>query len=165
MRIFTNIIFSILLLANFLPASLLAQELIQDKTEIVKAEVVEVLSQTKENIPGIDMEGVSQTIVVKILEGDQNGEIITIENDYILLEKGDKFFLYHSIDSLDGREMYSVRDVDRRTVIIFFIALFVVVVLIFSGKQGLRSLIGLAGSFFVIFGVLKCTTFLFKISP
>lgn len=145
-----------ILLLILLPNLSLAQEgeLIQDKTEVVKAEVVEVLSQTEGNIPGTDVENVSQTISVKILEGGQNGKIVTFENDYILLEKGDKFFLFHSIDGLDGREMYSVRDVDRRSVIIFFVALFIAVVLFFSGKQGVRSLIGLAGSFLVILYVL-----------
>ena len=139
-----------------LPNLSLAQEgsLVQDKTEVVKAEVVEVLSETAGNIPGTDVENVSQTISVKILEGDQNGKIVTFENDYILLERGDRFFLFHSIDGLDGREMYSVRDVDRRYVIMFFVALFIAVVLFFSGKQGVRSLIGLAGSFLVILYVL-----------
>lgn len=130
-------------------------EMIQDKSEVVKAEVLEVLNQTEGNIPGTDIGGgVYQTISIKILEGDQKGDIVTIENDYIMLEKGDKFFLYHSIDGLDGREVYSVRDVDRRSVVIFFVALFIAVVLFFSGKQGVRSLLGLAGSFFVILYVL-----------
>lgn len=154
MRIFRKIIFAIFLLAIIFPTSLKAQELIQDKTEVVKAEVVEVLSQTEEEILDTGMESIAQTIRIKILEGDQSGQIVTIENDYIPLKEGQRFFLYHSIDGLDGRESYSVRDIDRMPVIIFFIALFVAIVLIFSGKQGLRSLIGLAGSFFVILYVL-----------
>lgn len=131
-----------------------AQELIQDKVEIVKAEVVDVLSQEKKNIPGTDVESIYQTITAKILEGDQKGKVVTIENDYLALKQGDRFFLYHSIDGLDGRGSYSVRDVDRQGAIMFFIALFVGVILVFSGKQGVRSLIGLAGSFFVILYVL-----------
>ena len=138
----------------FTVSGVYAQELIQDKTEVVKAEVIEVLNQEKGEILGTDIQNTSQTITVKILEGEQDGKIITIENDYILLEKGDKFFLYHSIDGIDGRETYSVRDIDRRPVILFFIALFIAIVLFFSGKQGLRSLLGLAGSFFVILYVL-----------
>lgn len=158
MQGFKNFIFSVialsLLFAVFTPISIKGQELIQDKTEVVKAAVVEVLSQTEEDILDTGIKSKSQIIRVKILEGDQNGEIITIDNDYIQLKEGQKFFLYHSIDGLDAREMYSVRDIDRRSVIIFFIALFIAVVLFFSGKQGLRSLIGLAGSFFVILYVL-----------
>jgi len=90
----------------------------------------------------------------EILEGDKKGQTITIENDFLVLKKGDKFFLRHSISSLDGQEMYSVRDIDRRGVILGFIILFMVVVIIFSGKQGVRSILSLAGSFFVILYVL-----------
>lgn len=131
-----------------------AQELIQDKTEIVKAKVIEVLSEEKREVPGSDVPGIYQTISVEILEGDQKGKVITLENDYLTLKEGERFFLYHSVDGQDGRESYSVRDIDRRPIIIIFIALFIAVVLLFSGKQGMRSLIGLAGSFFVILYVL-----------
>ena len=132
----------------------LAQELIEDKSEIVKAEVLEVLGQKNITIPSTDTPGFSQTIVVKILEGDKIGETVTIENDYIILKKGDKFFLFHSVDSFDGIDRYVVHDLDRRPVVIFFIFLFIAVVLFFSGKQGLRSLLGLFGSFLVIFYIL-----------
>lgn len=131
-----------------------AQELIQDKTEILKAEVLEVLAQTKEEVEGVGLPTTRQTISIKILEGEQNGKVVTIENDYIILEKGDKFFLYYVVDAVDGRESYSVRDIDRRSVVLFFIGLFIIVVLLFSGKQGVRSLLGLLGSFFVILYVL-----------
>jgi uncharacterized membrane protein len=131
-----------------------AQELIQDTVEIMKAKVVEVVSQEKKEVPGTDVQSVYQTIKAEILEGDKKGEVVTIENDYLVLEKGDKFFLRHSIDGMDGREMYSVRDVDRQGVILGFIILFAVVIIIFSGRQGVRSLISLAGSFFVILYVL-----------
>jgi uncharacterized membrane protein len=136
------------------PALVQAQELIQDKVEIVKAKVTEVISQEKKEVPGTDVQSVYQTIKAEILEGDKKGEVVTIENDYLVLEKGDKFFLRHSIDGMDGREMYSVRDVDRQGVILGFIILFAIVIIIFSGRQGVRSLISLAGSFFVILYVL-----------
>ena len=148
------VFFSIGALLTFLPLSMQAQELIQDKVEIIKAEVVEVLNQEEKNVPGTDVQSTYQTITAKILEGDQNGRVVTIENDFLVLRQGDRFFMYHSISGLDGRETYSVRDIDRRGVILFFIVLFIAVVLLFSGKQGIRSLIGLAGSFFVILYVL-----------
>ncbi len=144
----------LVLLLSFFPGLLYAQEIIVDKTEIIKAEVIDVLDQRKEEVFGIKTESIIQTISVKILEGEKKGNIITIDNDYIILKKGQKFFLYHSIDGLNANETYLVRDVDRRPVVISFVALFVIVVLFFSGKQGLRSLAGLAGSFFVILYVL-----------
>lgn len=147
----TALIFAVNL---FSPLTAGAQELIQDKVEIVKARVVEVLSQETKNVPGTDVQSVYQTITAEVLVGDQKGKIVTIENDFLVLKAGDRFFLYHSIDGLDGRESYSVRDIDRRGVILGFIVLFMVVVLVFSGKQGLRSILSLAGSFFVILYVL-----------
>ena len=137
-----------------LPGSLFAQELIQDKTEIVRAKVLEVLSETNQGIQGTRIESTTQSLRIKVLEGDQAGTVLEIENDYIELDQGDTFFLYHRVDALDGREVYAVRDVDRTRVIFFFVALFIVVILFFSGKKGLRSLLGLAGSFVVILYVL-----------
>ncbi|MFN4181246.1 MAG: YibE/F family protein, partial [Candidatus Paceibacteria bacterium] len=130
------------------------QELVQDKTEIVKARVLEVLNEKSEDIEGTGIQNIVQSLEVKILEGAEAGKILQIENDYIKLKAGDKFFLFHSIDAIDGREVYVVRDVDRTGVIIFFIALFIAVVVSFSGKKGVRSLLGLLGSFVVILYVL-----------
>ena len=113
-----------------------------------------MVSQEKKEVPGTDVQSTYQTIRAEILEGDKKGEVVTIENDFLVLEKGDKFFLRHSIDGLDGREMYAVRDIDRRGVILGFIILFAIVVIVFSGKQGLRSILSLAGSFFVILYIL-----------
>lgn len=154
MKYVKDLLLPIYILIAFVPFYLNAQELIQDKVEIIKAEVVEVLNQEKKNVPGTDVQSLYQTIKVKILEGGQMGKFVTIENDFLVLKQGDKFFMYHNIDGLDGRETYAVKDVDRGGVILFFIALFVLVVILFSGKQGVRSLIGLAGSFFVILYVL-----------
>jgi methionine-R-sulfoxide reductase len=54
-----------------LPSS--AQELIQDKVEIVKAKVVEVVSQEKKEVPGTDIQSTYQTIRAEILERDKKG--------------------------------------------------------------------------------------------
>lgn len=148
---------TILLLSFFIiaiPATLFAQEIIQDKVEIIRAKVIEVLSQEKREVPGTDVQSIYQTIKAEIIEGEKKGSIVTIENDFLVLKKGDKFFLRHTIDGLDGREMYSVRDIDRRGVMLGFVALFVFVIIAFSGKQGIRSILSLAGSFFVILYVL-----------
>lgn len=131
-----------------------AVELVQDKIEIIEAKVLHVVSYEEEDIASTGIKDKSQKIEVEILEGDKKGNTLTIDNDYIMLEEGDKFFLYHSVDGISGREAYSVKDIDRRPTILLFILLFVIVVLVFSGKQGVRSLLGLLGSFFVITYVL-----------
>jgi uncharacterized membrane protein len=154
MKLLKYLIFSIFLLLIFLPSGAKAQELVQDESEIVKAKVIQIMDQKRAIIPGTDIEGEVQTLEVEILEGQQKGEKVVFENDYILLKPGDKFFLYHSIDAFDGVHRYVVKDFDRRFVLYIYIALFVAVVLLFSGKQGVRSLLGLGGSFFVILYIL-----------
>lgn len=126
----------------------------QDNIKIFKAKVVEVLDQKIENIPEMNIKNNIQTIKIEILNGEKKGNILTIENDYLMLEEGDNFFLTHKTDSLDNSETYSVKDIDRRFTIFIFIALFIIVVCIFSGKQGLRSILGLMMSFFIIIYVL-----------
>ncbi len=141
----------------FQTTPLFAQELIQDKVEILKARVTEVVSQEKKEVPGTDVQSVYQTIKGEILEGNRKGEIVTIENDFLVLKKGDRFFLRLTTDGMSEKETYFVRDIDRGGVMLGFIALFVAVVVVFSGKQGVRSLLSLAGSFFVILYVLVPT--------
>lgn len=145
--------FTSLLLLTF-PLSLQAQDLIQDQVEILQARVVEVVSQEEREIPGTQVQSIYQVINAEITEGERKGELITLENDLMPLAAGEKFFLRHNVSALDGRESYTVRDVDRRGALLVFIALFIFVVLIFSGKQGLRSLLSLAGSFLVIVYIL-----------
>lgn len=154
MKFFRYLSCFVFVLMVFLPIFAGAQELVDEKSEVLKAKVLEVLDQKNIILPGTDTAGFSQTIKVQILEGDKSGEIVAIENDYIMLEKGDRFFIFHSVDSFDGVDRYVVHDVDRRLVVLSFVLLFVVVVMLFSGKQGLRSLLGLFGSFFVILYVL-----------
>jgi len=144
----------VLSLCFFAPVNADAQQIIQDKIEILKARVVDVLDQEVRIVPGTDVQSTYQTIIAEIIEGERKGDIVTIDNDFLILEKGDKFFLRHLIDGEDGREVYTVRDVDRQGVIIGFIVLFAVAVIIFSGKQGIRSLLSLAGSFVVIMYIL-----------
>jgi len=149
-----TILICALLLISASPLNLSAQELIQDKVQILRAKVIEVTNQERREVPGTDVYSTYQTIKVEILEGENDGKVVTIENDFLVLKEGDSFYLRHSIDGLDGSEMYSVKDIDRRGVILSFIALFIVVIIIFSGKQGLRSILSLIGSFFVIMYIL-----------
>ncbi len=130
-----------------------AQELHQDVQAILRARVVEVVSQEKKTVLGTDTESTYQTIKAEIIEGERKGEEVVIENDFLVLKKGDNFFLVYTKD-INGFETYSVRDIDRRPTMIFFGALFVFAVVALGGKQGLRSLLSLAGSFFVILYLL-----------
>ncbi len=146
-------LFSVILITLFIPPFATAQEVHEDIQGIWRARVVEVLEQEIRPVPGTDTTTQFQKIRAEILEGEKKGEIITIENDYLSLKEGDRFFLNYLI-TINGAEIYSVGDVDRRSSLLLLLILFAGTIVIFGGKQGLRSLVSLAGSFSIIVFVL-----------
>jgi uncharacterized membrane protein len=130
-----------------------AQELFNEDQGVWKARVIKVLDEETRPILGTDTVHLYQTITAEALGGPKEGEIITIENDYLELQEGDKFY-FNYVVYMDGTEDYGVINIDRTASLFAFIALFVLAIVLFGGKQGVRSLFALAGSFFVIFYIL-----------
>jgi uncharacterized membrane protein len=130
-----------------------AQVLHDDVQGFWKARVVEVVSEETRLVEGTNTHSTFQELQVEILEGDRKGEILTINNDFITLKQGDTFFLNYLI-TVDGAESYSVRDIERRPTVFFFVGLFIVFIIAFGGMQGIRSLLSLAGSLLIIVFVL-----------
>lgn len=130
--------------------SALAQELPGDAVTHSRAKVIEVVSETDRLVPGTDTTSKYQTILVEILEGAEAGKEIQVDNDYLNLKEGDVFYLMHTKSMLDGKEYYSVGEPYRLPFLLFFLALFVAVVLLFGGWQGARGLISLFASLFFI---------------
>ena len=118
-----------------------------------KAVVIDVTELGKTTIPGLDISTESQLLNAKILSGPRENEIVEFENQYLMLEEDDKFFINY-IKTVNGEEMYSVNEPDRTIAIFLLLALFVIAVIIFGGWQGVRSLMSLAFSFFIIFQFL-----------
>lgn len=144
----------ILLTFLILPIGLVsAQELHNDFQGNYHGKVTEIVDEEMREIPGTDTEQLFQTIKAEVLDGPLEGQIITIENDYLELDKGDKFYFNYNI-YIDGRESFGVTNIDRKDSLIVLSILFVLAVVVFGGWQGVRSLFALAGSFFVIFYVL-----------
>ncbi len=130
-----------------------AQELHNDLQAILEAKVIEVIDSRTTEITGTSNVTTTQTLRVEILSGDTAGRFVTISNDYSELNKGDKFFLYY-LKTINGDEIYTVGDYDRRTPLLLLVGLFILTVIIFGGWQGLRSLLALGGSFIVILYIL-----------
>lgn len=152
-----NSFFRILLVGFFIliPSfSLSASELIQDKQEILKAKVVEITESADKEIQSTGIVSKYQKIKVEILQGEQQGQNIFIENDYIQLKKGQKFYLLKNTRFDDGKVTYAVSDVYRLPWILFFVILFIVLVVFFGGMQGLRGLLSLVGGLLLIFYLL-----------
>ena len=130
-----------------------AQEVHNEYQGTYRGEVLEIESEEMRVIPGTDTEHLYQNIKIRILDGPEMGDIITIESDYLELDKGDKFYFNHNV-YIDGTEDYAVVNIDRRGSLVVFGLLFVAAVVLLGGWQGVRSLLALAGSFVAIFYML-----------
>ncbi len=142
-----------LLFFLLLPGVLWAQEIHDDYQGTWRGKVVEVIDSETREIPGTETEHLYQTIKVEVLDGPQSGEIITIENDYLELKKGNKFYFNYLVD-INGTERYGIINIDRRSSLFLLILIFIAVIIWFGRWQGFRSLLALLGSFFAIFYIL-----------
>lgn len=120
---------------------------------LVPARVIEVIDQETRQIPGLDVVSTYQTLKVEILEGDQAGQIVEIEDDFLNSEAGDRLFLRYVRD-VGGEIIYSVEEPDRRMALLFFVALFAVAVMAIARWQGVKALLSLVVAFAVIYYVL-----------
>jgi uncharacterized membrane protein len=143
-------------LAFFLCAAPMAhaQEVVPDTVTIVKAQVLEVLAQGVRPVLGTDTKTDYQTIEIRILEGEDAGQTLTLDNDFLSLKAGETFFALHTVNRIDGRDTYAVSAPNRLPVLAFFTALFLVCLFIFGGLQGVRGLLSLAASIGLIVYVL-----------
>jgi uncharacterized membrane protein len=128
-------------------------ELVNEIQGIVRAKVIEITHQEARIIRGTNTESLVQTIQAQVLEGVFKDEVVEIINDYHQLQEGQYFFMNY-MGGEGGEYIYSVRDVDRRSRILFVVGMFAVVVVLFGGKQGIRSLLSLAGSLLAILFIL-----------
>jgi len=146
-------VLTLLITIFFLPVALHAQEIHEDLQGVWSAKVVDIIEDGTKLVPGTETETIYQVINAEILEGEKKGEVIELENDFIVLREGQKFFLSYLI-TIDGRELYSVRDIDRRGALLLLTLFFIAVVVVFGKWQGVRSIVSLIGSFLVIIFVL-----------
>lgn len=146
-------IFALALFAVCIPLSINAEELHNDFQGTFRGKVLEIVSKEERDIPGTDTKHIYQVIRADVLNGPKKGETIQIENDYLELRVGQKFYFNYNI-YVDGSESYGVTNVDRRAGLIFLVLIFIFSVIYFGGWQGVRSLVALFGSFFAIFYVL-----------
>jgi len=142
-----------LLLLLAVPGISAAQTVYNEYQGTYRGEILSILDQQFQEVPGTGTDILIQTVSIKVLDGPKEGETLTIENEYLELDVGDKFYFNHNV-YIDGTESYFVTNVDRREALLFFTLLFVVTIIAFGGWQGVRSLVALGGSFLAIFYVL-----------
>lgn len=143
-------VFALALLAAT-PAT--AQELHEDLQETVRARVESVRVDEDRLVPGTQIKVPYQELLVKVLEGRAEGESVEIQNDYVRVKAGDVVYV-HRLETIEGQEIYMFGEPDRSGSMIFFAALFALVIFAFGGWQGVRGLVSLAGSVLLIIYVL-----------
>ncbi len=127
---------------------------VADEQTTIKAQVIEIIKQEKTLLPGSDIEHTVQTLEVKILEGNNKGEELVLENDYQILKNNEIFYLKQISNSVTGENQYTVSEPYRLPQVFWLVGLFLLVVLIFGGIQGIRGVVSLVGSFLLILYVL-----------
>jgi uncharacterized membrane protein len=121
--------------------------------ERVKAEVLSVEETYERTITGTGASTTVQELRIELLEGERAGDIVGLTAEKVLLSKGDTIYVNRIVD-ISGNEYLSFADFERRPVLYFVIALFVAMLIIFSGWQGVRALLSLMGSIAAIFFLL-----------
>lgn len=143
-----------LLWAGAVPAPALAQQFAAaSEHEVVRGEVLQIQNEREAMVAGTDIEHTIQTLLIEIKDGSKAGELVTFENDVVLLEEGDVFFLHRQIN-MNGEETYLFKDYDRRGALLWLTGLFFLLLIVFAGWQGLRSIAMLLVSFLAILFVL-----------
>lgn len=143
-----------LLILLFFPFLVFAQENIKSD-RYYKAEVVEVIKQQTTVLP----EGGSteqQNLKLKLLDGERKGQEVEFNgiNNFDVISKniyntGDQVLVLESVNA-EGQASYYITDYIRTKSLWWLIAVFAITITIVGRWKGVRSLISLVASFFVI---------------
>jgi uncharacterized membrane protein len=120
------------------PGLVSGQAVHQEWQELARAEVIEVLEEYERDIMGTGATTTVQTLRVQLRSGSKEGEVVRLENDLVVLEEGDRIFVDRLI-AIDGTEYYLFKDVERRPQLVYLGVLFLVLVVVFAGWQGVRA--------------------------
>jgi len=131
-----------------------AAAITKDQITTVKAKVLEIESTSTEVTPDTNRTVPVQKLQVLILQGQEKDKTLEITNDYVQLKKDDVFYLTKTVYADDGSVSYAMSDPYRLNTIFFLILVFVVLVIVFGGKQGIRGLASLIGSLVLILLIL-----------
>ncbi|MDQ5957504.1 MAG: hypothetical protein QG614_479 [Patescibacteria group bacterium] len=137
-----------------------------ENNNVASSDSVNILVPKVENLEGVVLDPVIKDISsdegieksfpdyhVKIIEGEDNGKIVTVYSGGINFESGDRVYIQKTREH-DGSEYYVLGEAVRYNSILIALALFVGVVVLAFGKTGLRSLLSLLLSLMIILFVL-----------
>ncbi len=125
-----------------------------DTETFEKAKVLDVLISSSTQNAGTGTPTHQQRLKAIILEGPDRDTIVTFMNDYTQLSIGEVFFIRHTTNMLDNTDLWSVSDPYRLNVLGILALVFVALIFLFGGMQGIRGFASLCGSVVLIFYVL-----------
>lgn len=134
-------------------ATIEAQVVHEEFQETLRAEVLEIVKEYERDITGTDATALVQEVRAQLIEGDRRGEVVSFENDLVMLGEGDTIFLNRTV-GIDGVEYFNYKDIERRGALAVLFAVFVMLLIVLSGWQGIRALLSLALSIGAIFFIL-----------
>ncbi len=145
-----RLLISFFLFGLLLPATTNAStELVVELGGTFKAKVIEIIQSEIRVVPGTAVPSSFQRIEAEILEGEKKGEYVVLENDYLILKPGEIFYVLYSRD-FEGRETYAVSEPYRLSSLLILGVIFLGVLFLFGGIQGVRGFLSLLGSLFLI---------------
>ena len=123
--------------------------IVSAQTQPSKAKIIDIISTESSQLEGFDISTTKQVITIQFLDGMKINEQTTFSQDKFLLEEGEIVFVQESSEG-----QFQVLEKDRTMMIMYVLALFILLILILNGKQGLKSILGLAFSFGVIIFIM-----------
>lgn len=131
-------------------------------TKIYDAEILNITNEREVDLGWNDTKAIYKTFELFVLSGPDSGKNIQIDTDLPQLKIGDKVFISEIeqenliIEDLSDlqEKSYEIISVNRVSKVLFFVFIFISVIIIFGGWQGVRSILALAGSFLAIFYIL-----------
>ncbi|NBD73886.1 hypothetical protein GVX82_02490 [Patescibacteria group bacterium] len=134
------------------PQATLAQG--SEQPRVLEAVVVRVISEGEKELERLNMTVESQVLEVKVLGEEAPDELVPVENDYLPVAEGQRIFVRENVSPLDGEVAYGIIEVKRTNALLWLFLLFAAVIVGFGGWQGVRSLVSLAASLFIILCLL-----------
>lgn len=125
----------------------------EPEVSILKAKVVEVVREINTGFlydGGQDI--YIQEIKAEILDGENSGQIISIGEDWLLMDEGDKFYVEQY--EYENEIQYTVLDYSRTSGLKWLLLAFIILIIIFGKWQGVRSIVSLGASLLVIIYIL-----------
>lgn len=141
-----NLFLSVAFLASAICVSNIhAQELVPDQYEFLKAKVQTVEFKEERLLIGTTTRNV-YAVTVKLPDASTQ----VLENDHFVVEEGDTVYVKKRTDS-EGAIYYTLDEPVRLPVLIVLVSMFIILSIWIGGKQGVKGLITLFGSMFLLF--------------